>query len=352
MEPNFDQLFPTLNAVNNRGTLRQQASDFQVTEVMDVAFTGHGEHWWFWLEKTHSNTAWAATQLASACRVPARQVGYAGLKDRHAITRQWFSVQLPKVTDLATIQQQLPAELTLLDCHQHQSKLKRGQLQHNRFELRIRQVTGDRDQLTENLMQVITQGVPNYFGPQRFGRQMSNIQQVQAWFQGQRKVRNKNQRSLLLSTARSHLFNLTVAHRLKHGIWNQVIPGDLLQLDGSHSWFREQDATPTELHQRLGDFDLHITAPLWGEGPPQSESQCAELEQSIADQHPIYAQGLTQHRLQHDRRSMRLKPQDVVHDWDGDDLLLTMQLPAGSYATAVLRELLEVHDHASTEHTS
>lgn len=345
MDLNFDHLFPTLNTINSQGILRQQASDFKVTEIMDVAFTGQGEHWWFWMEKTNSNTAWAATQLASACRVPARQVGYAGLKDRHAITRQWFSVQLPKVTDLNAIKQQLPAELTILDCQQHQSKLKRGQLQHNRFELRIRQVLGDRQGLTDNLLQVITQGVPNYFGPQRFGHQMNNIPKVQDWFNDRLKVRNKNQRSLLLSTARSHLFNLTVAHRLQQGIWNQVIPGDLLQLDGSHSWFREQDATPTELHQRLGDFDLHITAPLWGEGPPQSLAQCAELEQSIADQIPVYARGFAQHRLQHDRRSMRLKPQDMVHAWDGDDLLLTMQLPAGCYATAVLRELLQVHDH-------
>ncbi|WP_223787762.1 tRNA pseudouridine(13) synthase TruD [Marinicella meishanensis] len=345
----FDTLFPTLNHVTNRGLLRQQPADFDVTEVIEIDFTGSGEHWWFYVEKINSNTAWAATQLASACRVPARQVGYAGLKDRHAVTRQWFSVQLPKVTDLATITAQLPPEIRILESQQHQSKLKRGQLQHNRFALRIRQVEGDREQLTENLGAISQQGVPNYFGPQRFGHQMTNIQRVQDWFRGRIRVRNKNQRSLLLSTARSHLFNLTVAHRIKQGLWDQVIPGDLLQLDGSQSWFHEQAATAAELRQRLAAFDLHITAPLWGEGPLPSTLDCASLEQGIAEQWPIYAKGFAQHRLQHDRRSMRLRPQALAHEWQGNDLLISMQLPAGCYATSVLRELLHVTDQQTKD---
>ena len=341
MQPDFDQLFPTLNRSHATGTIKSQARDFMVIEHHDMNFTGVGEHLWLKVEKEHSNTGWAATQLASACKVPARQVGFAGKKDRHAITQQWFSVQLPKIADVDLIANKLPDELRILEHHWHQSKLKIGQLTHNEFQLIIRDVQGDQADIEANIAAITRVGVPNYFGSQRFGRAMSNIQQAKDWFTGSTKVNNKNLKGLLISTARSHIFNTIVAQRLQDDIWSQTVAGDLLQLDGSHSWFPASDATAKELTHRLSAFDIHITAALWGEDPVQSTSDCAQLEQSIADQFPEYLEGFASHRVKQDRRSMRVKPVAFQHQWqDANTLQLKFKLPPGSYATVVMREIM------------
>ncbi|MCB1584015.1 MAG: tRNA pseudouridine(13) synthase TruD [Marinicella sp.] len=336
----FNQLFPTLNHVDATGKIRILPEDFVVIEHNDVVFSGQGEHWWIQLEKTNSNTAWAATQLASACKVPARQVGYAGLKDRHAITRQWFSVQLPKIKDINEVCEKLPPEIRILNHYWHQSKIKKGQLKGNQFEILIRDFIGNKEQVENNIKSIQTHGVPNYFGPQRFGHKMNNIQKVQDWFAGHIKVNNRNLRGLLISCARSHLFNLIIAKRIENDTWNQVIEGDIMQLDGSHSWFHAKDASKCELSQRLNEFDIHITAAMWGENPVQSTATCAQFEQKIADSIPIYHKGFEQFRVSQDRRAVRLLPQQLSFSWQGSNLLLKFALPSGCYATSVLRELV------------
>ncbi len=345
----FDQWFPTVNPTTCFGCIRTQPEDFQVSEINDLAFTEQGEHWWLFVEKVNSNTAWAASQIASACKVPAKQVGYAGLKDRHAVTRQWFSVQLPKIRDLAVVKGKLPKELSVIDSHWHQSKIKRGQLKANQFTLRIRNFTGDQSQIEENIKAIRKRGVPNYFGPQRFGHDMGNIDKARSWFAGDIKVNNKNQRSLYISTARSHIFNQIIAHRLENQIWDQVLEGDIIQLSGSHSWFHERDAEQVELVTRLAKFDVHITAALWGEDAVQSNLMCADMEGKIANEHPIYIKGLKQHRVKQDRRAVRLVPMNLEHQWVDGDLLITMKLGPGSYATSVLREVLNVTDASANK---
>jgi len=338
----FDTLFPTLNTVSSKGIIRQQPEDFMVIEHNDVSFTESGEHWWLKVEKINSNTAWVATQISSACKVPARQVGFAGIKDRHAITQQWFSVQLPKIRDLDEIKAKLPDEITIIDNHWHKNKIKTGFLTCNEFRLRIRDIQGDKAQIEANLETIKRQGAPNYFGPQRFGHNLNNIQQAKDWFAGTIKVNNKNLRGLLISTARSHIFNLIVAHRIAHKTWNQVIPGDILQLNQSHSWFHAQDATSDELTQRLAAFDIHLTAALWGEDDVQSTDQCAKIESQIADTQAAYQPGFISHRVKQDRRAIRIHPEAMSHHWEGHDLLLNFKLQAGAYATSILREMIQI----------
>lgn len=344
MTTSFDTLFPTLNSITAQGDIRSSAKDFRVIEHHKIDFTGKGEHLWFYIEKTNSNTAWVATHLASACKVPARQVGYAGMKDRHAVTQQWFSVQLPKITDIQIIQAKLPEEIKILDQHWHQAKIKTGQLKCNEFYLTIRDIRGDQTTIEENIAGVVQQGVPNYFGPQRFGHNMNNIQQAQDWFAGRIRVNNKKQRGILISTARSHIFNLIVAHRIKHNLWQQVIPGDILQLDQSHSWFPASAATKSELTERLAAFDIHLTSALWGEDEVQSTEECAALENSLADTLPGYQPGFIQHRVKQDRRALRIHPGELHHQWRKNILQLNFKLPPGAYATCVLREILQVFD--------
>jgi tRNA pseudouridine13 synthase len=337
----FDQQFPTLNKINASGVIRSKPKDFVVTEKNDLEFTESGEHLWMRVEKTSSNTAWVATQIASACKVPARQVGFAGQKDRHAVTQQWFSVQLPKIRDVNIISEKLTDEVKIIESHWHQSKIKKGQLKGNEFQIIIRDVKGDIDSINNNIESIKAQGVPNYFGPQRFGNGMGNLQKAEDWFDHKIKVNNKNLRSLLISTARSHLFNLILAERLRQHVWNKTIEGDILQLDGSHSWFPATDASEDELSTRLDSFDIHITAALWGENTVQSSSACANLETAIALEYPIYQKGFEKYRVNQDRRSMRVIPGEFSHQWQNNQLALKFTLPPGAFATGVIREILE-----------
>ncbi len=342
MPTTFDRLFPALNPSTATGKIRNSAADFLVIEHHDMDFTESGEHLWLKIEKTHSNTAWVATQLASACKVPARQVGFAGLKDRHAITQQWFSVQLPKISDPTAIKAKLPDEVKLLEHHWHQSKIKSGQLTHNEFKLVVRDVQGDLAVIEQNIAALKQTGAPNYFGPQRFGHDLNNIQQAQDWFAGKIKVNNKKLRGLLISSARSHIFNLIVAQRIEQKVWDQVIDGDILQLDKSHSWFPASDATATELKHRLNTFDIHLTAALWGEDAVQSTAQCATLESKIASSLPAYTPGFISHRVKQDRRAMRIQAHDLTHHWQDKNLHINFMLQPGAYATSILREIIAI----------
>ncbi len=341
MHSEFDSLFPTLNKVTATGKLRSEAADFHVVEHSEVCFTEEGEHLWLKIEKTSSNTAWAATQIASACKVPARQVGFAGLKDRHAITQQWFSVQLPQISDIKIIKAKLPDEISILEHHWHHRKIKTGQLKFNEFKLIVRDVQGDRLATEQNIRCIQRTGVPNYFGPQRFGHDLSNIQQTKDWFAGTIKVNNKRLKGLLISTARSHIFNLILAERIKKELWQHPITGDVIQLNQSHSWFPAKDATTKELSDRLAAFDVHISAALWGEDSVQSTDQCAILENNIANSLPEYQPGFKTHRVKQDRRAMRIVTTDFNHIWVDNDLHLSFKLQPGAYATSVLREIIQ-----------
>ena len=340
MPLDFNQLFPTLNTIKASGTIRTIPEDFKVTEINSIELSGIGEHLWLYIQKTNCNTDWVANQLANICQVPRRQVGYAGLKDRHAITQQWFSVQLAKITDSDTINKALPQDVIILASSVHNKKIKIGQLEANQFEIIIRDIDGDRSHIDNNIQIIKTQGVPNYFGPQRFGNDMGNIQKAQDWFSGHYKVKSRNLKSLLISTARSHIFNSIVANRIKNKTWNTPINGDIFQLDKSHSWFHEHDAEAEEISKRLNEFDIHITAAMPGEDCVQSTGDCAKLESFIINKFPLYQQGFVKFRLKQDRRAMRINPIDLNYEWKNNSLKLSFKLLSGAYATGILREII------------
>lgn len=342
MPLDFDQLFPTLNTIQATGTIRSSANDFKVTEINNIECSGQGEHLWLYIEKINSNTDWIAKQLANICQVPRKRVSFAGLKDRNAITQQWFSIQLPKISDVDQIQSALPPEVIVKNAQRHHKKLKVGQLDNNQFEITIRDINGDRNNIEDNINQVKSFGVPNYFGPQRFGIDLGNISKAQDWFSGSYQPKTTHLKSLLISTSRSHIFNAIVAHRIKKNQWRNAIPGDILQLDGSRSWFHAADATEEEIKQRLAAFDLHITAAMWGENDVQSTDDCALIESHVAEQYDEYLHGLKKFRLRQDRRSIRINVSDLKYQWQDHDLILTFTLPPGSYATSVIREIIDV----------
>lgn len=319
--------------------LRATPEDFQVEELLGYDADGAGEHALLWVEKRGANTDWVARELAKFAGVPPVNVGYAGLKDRHAVTRQAFSVQLPGRADPDW--SAFPhEEVKVLAATRHGRKLKRGGLHGNRFVIVLREVRGDRETAERVLQQMSARGVPNYFGEQRFGREGGNLAQARAMFAGRRVDRDK--RSLLLSAARSQIFNGVLAERVEQGNWDTALEGEIWALAGSRSWFGPEPFDAV-LAGRLAQGDIHPTGPLWGEGDPASQGAVAELEQRIAAGWQDLADGLTAARMSHDRRALRLLPAGLAWNWlSADALELRFELPAGAYATTVIRELATI----------
>jgi tRNA pseudouridine13 synthase len=319
-----------------RGRMRAAPEDFFVEEIPGFESSGSGEHLLLTIEKRGMNTAHAAKLLAQWARVPDMGVSYAGLKDRHAVTRQRFSVHLPKkvAPDLDALES---PELRVLEHAWHSRKLPRGALAGNRFVIVLRDVVGDHDAIDARLSAIAAAGVPNYFGEQRFGRSGDNVAQALAMFGG-RRVR-REERTLLLSAARSELFNRVLAQRVADGSWNRPLEGEVWALEGSRSVFGPEPWTPL-LAQRLDDFDIHPTGPLWGRGPLRTTDAAAELEtQCLADASAL-REGLERAGLDQERRALRLRPQSLSWQWlDADVLSLSFELPPGAYATVVLKEL-------------
>lgn len=319
--------------------MRASAEDFQVEEVLGYDADGAGEHALLWVEKRGANTDWVARELAKFAGVAQVAVGYAGMKDRHAVTRQAFSVQLAGKPDPDWSAFPHP-EVKVLAATRHSRKLKRGALRGNRFVLVLREAAGDRAATESVLAQIAARGVPNYFGEQRFGREGGNVAQARAMFGGRRVERDK--RSMLLSAARSHIFNNVLAARVERDAWDTPLPGEIWSLAGSRSWFGPEPFTP-ELAERLARADIHPSGPLWGQGEPPTEDEVGALERAIAAQDGDLVAGLVAARMDQERRPLRLLPKDLRWRWLADDALeLSFELPAGAYATVVVRELATI----------
>lgn len=315
--------------------------DFFVEELPGFEPSGEGEHLLLIVQKRGLNTTFAAKRIAAWAGLPEMAIGYAGLKDRHAVTRQRFSVHLPKrnAPDIAALNAD---DLQVLESTWHNRKLPRGALAGNRFVLVLREVRGERGAIEQRLADIAAQGLPNWFGEQRFGRDGGNVAAALAMFGG-RRVR-RDQRSMLLSAARSELFNRVLAARIAAGNWNRGTDGEVWMLEGSRSVFGPEPWNEV-LAQRLEVFDIHPSGPLWGEGEPRTTGACRELElAALADDTAMRLRaGLEQAGLRQERRALRLRPQGLTWEWRGDDVLsLAFALPPGSYATALLHELGEV----------
>ena len=325
--------------------IRVSAEDFFVEELPAFEASGAGEHLLLTIEKRGMNTAFAAKRIAAWAGVDESAIGQAGMKDRHAVTRQRFTVWLPKkvAPDLDALQSD---DLRVLDHAWHARKLPRGALAGNRFVLVLRDVEGQRDAIDARLQAIATQGVPNYFGEQRFGRGGNNVQQAVAMFAGRRVKREE--RSMLLSAARSELFNRVLAARVEAGTWNSALDGEVWMLDGSRSVFGPEALTD-ESQARLDAFDIHPTGPLWGEGELRSGDVAREVELAAmqGDSATRLRNGLERAGLKQERRALRLQPSELRWQWLDDAALeLRFALPPGCYATTVLRELGDITDAA------
>ena len=318
--------------------IRSTPEDFLVAEIDAFEPTGSGEHLLLTVEKRGMNTAFAAAQIARWAGVAEMAIGYAGLKDRHAVTRQRFTVHLPRrvAPDVSTLES---PELRVLASTWHAKKLPRGALAGNRFALVLRDVEGDRSAIDARLQAIASRGAPNYFGEQRFGRAGDNVAAALAMFGGRRMRRE--QRTMLLSAARSELFNRVLAARVSAGCWDRGLDGEVWMLDGSRSVFGPEPSTQA-LMARLAAFDIHPTAPLWGRGALRTTGEALALETAaVAGSNGLaLCAGLEAAGLKQERRASRLRPQDLQWDWlEAGVLQLRFALPPGCYATTVTAEL-------------
>ncbi|MBU6420699.1 MAG: tRNA pseudouridine(13) synthase TruD [Gammaproteobacteria bacterium] len=325
------------------GRLRASPEDFQVEEVLGFEADGAGEHLLVKVEKRSANTLWVARELARYAGIPPRDVSFAGIKDRHAVAIQHFSLWLGKHPE-PDWQALANPEFRVLSAARHGRKLRTGALQGNRFELVLRELSAPPDELEPRLRIIREQGVPNYFGPQRFGRDGANIGAAEKMFMDPRSVRDRKLRGLLLSAARSLIFNAVLSRRVAEATWNTILPGEVCMLDGSHSIFQAA-CVDEALRARCASGDLHPTGPLWGRGESRVSGQVQVLETGIATEYAGLAHGLGAAGLEAARRSLRLPLHDLSwQSLDGDTLKLGFSLPAGAYATSVVRELIDTHD--------
>jgi tRNA pseudouridine13 synthase len=321
------------------GVLRQTPEDFQVEEDLGYTPEGEGEHLWLWVEKRGMNSDQVARQLARLAGVRQVDVGYAGLKDRHAVTRQWYSLHVPKSAMEQAAQWHDP-QWRVLHLARARRKIRRGSLRGNRFVITLREVRGDKQAIETRLREIAARGVPNFFGEQRFGH--DNIARAEAMARGELRVADRRLRGIYLSSLRSALFNTVLARRVNDGSWDRALDGEALNLNGSRSFF-VADAIDAVILHRLATGDIHPSGPLWGRGDPPSRGEALVLEQaSIAACPEIWRQACSNAGMEQERRPLRLAVQALQWQWSDDTLLhLEFGLPAGAYATVVIRELAD-----------
>lgn len=329
-----------------RGRIRVRPEDFQVEEVLGYGPDGEGEHAFLVIRKRNLNTHDLARRIARRAGVPQVGVGYAGLKDRNAVTVQSFTVHLPgkRDPDWSRLEND---DIEILELARHSRKIRRGSLRGNRFVLRVQDVQGDRESIENRLGLIAAAGVPNYFGAQRFGTRGDNLARATAMFGSSLRVK-REQRGILLSAVRSQLFNLVLAERVAAQSWGRAEPGDVMMLDGTKRQFAV-DAVDDTLRRRCEELDIHPSGPLYGR-PSRSlrpGGAIAELEHSVLHPYATWRTGLEQAGLDADRRALRTRVKGLEWHWSEPDRLeLSFELGSGSYATSVLRELLETGEGA------
>jgi tRNA pseudouridine13 synthase len=316
------------------GLIRTDPEDFLVEERLGFEADGGSGHYLLLVEKRDANTLYVARCLARIAGVAPGDIGFAGLKDRRAVARQWFSMPARNFRPSAA---GLEGDgFRVLAAHPHSRKLRRGALAANHFRLRVRELKGDLSALDERLQTIAGYGVPNYFGPQRFGHGAANLLRVSDWIESERLPRDRTARGFLLSAARSLAFNAVLGRRVADGCWDRLLPGEIASLAGSSSVFRVSEVDE-ELARRCREGDIHPSGPLCGEGGMQPAGESASREQRVLEMLAPLPERLAG-VVAAERRALVLRPSDLTWNASEHELELSFELRRGSFATSLLRE--------------
>lgn len=320
-----------------RGLFKSKPEDFIVSEKLGFELTGQGEHVWLYIRKEGLTTQDIVKKLKQLTKRRAVDIGYAGLKDKHAQTEQWFSVCLANQPE--PVWQEIESDqVKILKIQRHDKKLKKGTLKTNTFKIVLRDCQGDINKAINRLEQISEKGMANYFGPQRFGFDGHNIQAGHELLLLQRQERDNFKRGIYLSAIRSAIFNEVLAERLNRGVWDQCCPGDRLSLSGSHSFFTVETVTE-DIIERLKAFDVHITGPLIGLEDVDGSSG-NKFEDKLISAYSSYKDGFSKFHLESARRALRAPVNELNVNYSDNHLTLAFTLPVGAYATALIREIL------------
>ncbi|PSU52494.1 tRNA pseudouridine(13) synthase TruD [Photobacterium aphoticum] len=334
-----------------QGRIKVEPEDFVVKENLGFAFAGTGEHFMVKIRKTGENTKYVVNELAKACGVKSRDVSWAGLKDRHAVTEQWLSVHLPGKADpdLSAFEAEHPG-VEVLETARHDKKLRPGDLVGNAFQLRLRDLDQP-EEVIARLAQIREHGVPNYFGEQRFGHNGNNVTKARAWGNDEFRVRDKSKRSFYLSAARSWMFNQVLSARIENNTVRSVMAGDWLESEADPRGMLVATVTDS-IQQDVDAGRLSITAPMMGDNALPTTADAQAFEMAIVEQEPALLKLIRDNRMRHERRPLLLKPEQVEWQHDGDTITVSFALPAGCFATAVVREMMQeiVDETEGTEH--
>ncbi|MCW8330605.1 tRNA pseudouridine(13) synthase TruD [Photobacterium sp. SDRW27] len=334
-----------------QGRLKVLPEHFIVKENLGFEFAGAGEHFMVKIRKTGENTKYVVNELAKACGVKSRDVSWAGLKDRHAVTEQWLSVHLPGKTDpdLTQFVAEHPG-IEVLETARHDKKLRPGDLIGNWFQLRLTELDKPQDVIAR-LEQVALKGVPNYFGEQRFGHGGNNVVKARSWGNDEFRVRDKSKRSFYLSAARSWLFNMVLSNRIEQEKVHTLLAGDSLLQEGDDRGVIAESAS-ADLQAAIDNGTMAITAPMMGDNALPTAADAEAFEMSIVEQEPLLLKLIRDNRMRHERRLLLLKPQQMEWQQEGEDIVVSFALPAGCFATAVVRELMIERELEDGEHAN
>ncbi|KTC85597.1 MULTISPECIES: tRNA pseudouridine(13) synthase TruD [Legionella] len=323
-----------------KGSLKSTPEDFKVDEVLGFELTGEGEHLFLRIEKRGLNTEELVKSLARTLGKSEKAISYAGLKDRQALTTQWLCVHCPG-QDLPESNLLQGQGWRVLESKRHLKKLKTGTLAANDFSLVLRDLT-ESSEVEARLAQIKSFGVPNYFGPQRFGYEGQNLIKAKDLLLANLKPKNRFLRGIYYSAARAFLFNQILSKRVSLGNWNKAISGDVLQLAGSNSIFTVEildDAIPA----RVSQFDISPAAPLWGRGEDRTSKEAFGIQDEALADYKAWCEALEKQGLERAYRSLILQVENLNWHWEGEALHLSFRLTSGSYATSVVRELMNSH---------
>ncbi|WP_018111406.1 tRNA pseudouridine(13) synthase TruD [Thermus igniterrae] len=315
------------------GAIRLKPEDFQVEEVPAYLPKGEGEHLYLLLEKEGLTTREVFEFLRDEVGVPEKAIGVAGLKDKHARTRQWFSI--PRTHEDALCLLENLRGVRLLEANLHTNKLRTGHLKGNRFRILIRGAQG-REQAEAILRALAARGVPNYYGPQRFG--LGGLNPLRG-YELVKKGKGRGSpwlKRFLIGSLQSLLFNDWVALRLERGLYDRVIPGDWAKKHATGGEFLVEAPEEAERALRL---EISATGPLFGKKYPEAQGEARALEDEVLRRYDLRREEFTARRGA--RRPIRVPLEEWNLEATPEGLWLSFFLPKGSYATSLLREVMK-----------
>ncbi len=320
------------------GRIREEIDDFRVEEIPAYDPAGEGDHLFVRFEKRDLTTPEAVRRIARALGVEARDAGWAGLKDRHAVTTQWASFLFADPTQ--ALEMDVPG-VRVLSAARHGHKLRTGHLRANRFGLRVRGTPAARIADVERVLaRLEVVGMPSYYGPQRFGAAGDNVDRARAWLlRGGRAPKDRFARKLLASALQAHLFNMVLAARLRDGLFERPVPGDLMRKESSGGLFVADDETDAQ--SRMADWEISPTGPMFGPQMRWPEGEARTREEAVLGLEDVSDAALARfgRAAPGTRRPLRVRPADPRLTPEPDGFLLEFTLPPGAYATVLFREI-------------